>query len=61
MQPNSNYSALMKIVWQQDNSNRENLIYLATIGQWRANLNLKQIICQHQIIYPNCDFKQFDC
>lgn len=50
----------LKTVWKQGSGNPENHQILATIGQWWANLDGKEITWQQRIITQNSEVEQLD-
>ncbi|MDZ8055990.1 MAG: hypothetical protein RMX68_004970 [Aulosira sp. ZfuVER01] len=50
----------LKTLWQPGSGNPENPENLATIGQWWANLNGKEVTWQQRIITQNSEVEQLD-
>ncbi|MFB2919796.1 hypothetical protein [Aerosakkonema funiforme] len=48
------------IVWQQGNTNPENVNNFATIKQWFANLNGKQITWRQRLVPSTADVREVD-
>nr|MBW4575506.1 hypothetical protein [Aphanothece sp. CMT-3BRIN-NPC111] len=50
----------LKVMWQQNSSNPENANNLATINQWWASLNGKEITWRQRLIPQSGDVNKLD-